>query len=32
LGGLRHHDLRDAIDAGAHGVALMRAAWPRAGD
>jgi 8-oxo-dGTP diphosphatase len=32
LGGLRHHDLRDALDAGAHGVALMRAAWPRAGD
>jgi 8-oxo-dGTP diphosphatase len=27
LGGLRRADLRDAIDQGAHGVALMRGAW-----
>jgi 8-oxo-dGTP diphosphatase len=28
LGGLRADDLARAIDAGAHGVALMRGAWP----
>jgi 8-oxo-dGTP diphosphatase len=28
LGGLTATDLRAAIDAGAHGVALRRAAWP----
>jgi 8-oxo-dGTP diphosphatase len=28
LGGLNASDLRTAIDAGAHGVALRRAAWP----
>ncbi|HVO88457.1 MAG TPA: Nudix family hydrolase [Casimicrobiaceae bacterium] len=28
LGGLTHADLDDAIDHGAHGIALRRAAWP----
>jgi 8-oxo-dGTP diphosphatase len=28
LGGLRSDDLTNAIDHGAHGVALRRAAWP----
>jgi thiamine monophosphate synthase len=28
LGGLAASDLDTAIDSGAHGVALRRAAWP----
>ncbi len=28
LGGLRPSDLATAIDAGAHGIAMRRAAWP----
>ena len=28
IGGLTEEDLRTAVDAGAHGVALRRAAWP----
>jgi thiamine monophosphate synthase len=27
LGGLRRSDLREAVDQGGHGVALMRGAW-----
>jgi thiamine monophosphate synthase len=28
IGGLAHDDLDVAQESGAHGVALMRAAWP----